>query len=795
MATSIIKRSLQGPSSFVPSSRDSIPLFHDDRTSQPQTPWELSHPDDRSSNVSHPRTEETLDIRKPEQNRENSDSINDFYNRGRPIDDKVQQKRYVDFREGEPMSLVIHNDISQKLVQKRQNESCPVGSKNKNSYDKKLNQPNIKPSVSNVFSSLNDYINAPSGSIEKYETPIDILPKPENANTINERIVIGDESIVTPNSEPSTSSKTEETNKFINSGITRYQNILLPVKYDTETNPTKQYTRGKQNLPEATDPIVGIVGNSAISLNTPPISVHSGGVSVNSGTIPVNSLAPDSLENKTVDHVYENVYLPKARNVPECEFDTRDDEIEGRNGRYQRIHTDNNKVTSIDEEMIPKSTKENKKIKHGYENVYLPEVQNVAEVYAAVTSYPKVMEEAKHIYENLDQDPRSQNPKIAKIPEVEGKSTPYKGNDKALCETSQDHESVPKSTKKIPETEARQTAPLVDRKPVVGFSTIDDLSEEELNKYLAELEAEERAIEGKAQYENVAYISPAREDGRRVLSSSRNRSEDDEDANEAPIFETVTIGELPSISEQELQVKAKKFPVIDYNKAQGSSSGAGSTVGFLETKAPEKCVPMRTVSEARVKEKRSKKIGDRKKAAEEVTEVTEPQSLESLERRLEDPESLGNSMSHSCNHVERKDSRQDLGTGLNEMEKHEDVGTGFLVEECQERPDSVCGEMETDSDTSRVDCKTCDDEGNLRGVGNGGEEDCNYSGEDSGVSGETLASENGYEGDEIDQNGEDDVEDKPSRPQTLNIVSSISMDDNTTIGKRFSCCLGRNFWI
>lgn len=63
------------------------------------------------------------------------------------------------------LSKPTQNSVPQTYVQKRSNES----SRAENSYDKKLNQPNIKPSVSNVFSSLNEYINAPGASLAKIE--------------------------------------------------------------------------------------------------------------------------------------------------------------------------------------------------------------------------------------------------------------------------------------------------------------------------------------------------------------------------------------------------------------------------------------------------------------------------------------------------------------------------------------------------------------------------------------------------------------------------------------------------
>ncbi|XP_043515847.1 zinc finger FYVE domain-containing protein 9 isoform X3 [Frieseomelitta varia] len=92
---------------------------------------------------------------------ENTD-VNQFYTNECTSDNKLVQKQSVSSYDSDQVPLAIYNDISQKVIQKQQNSSNSP--KIDNRYDKKLNQFNLKPSVSNVFSSLNEYINAPPGS-------------------------------------------------------------------------------------------------------------------------------------------------------------------------------------------------------------------------------------------------------------------------------------------------------------------------------------------------------------------------------------------------------------------------------------------------------------------------------------------------------------------------------------------------------------------------------------------------------------------------------------------------------
>ncbi|CAK9814819.1 Zinc finger FYVE domain-containing protein 9 [Anthophora plagiata] len=100
-----------------------------------------------------------------------STDVNQFYTQECTNDSKVAQKQSIPPYDYEQDSQAIYNDITLKLMPKQQNgRSSP---KIDNRYDKKLNQFNLKPSVSNVFSSLNEYINAPPGSSDCIHSVLD----------------------------------------------------------------------------------------------------------------------------------------------------------------------------------------------------------------------------------------------------------------------------------------------------------------------------------------------------------------------------------------------------------------------------------------------------------------------------------------------------------------------------------------------------------------------------------------------------------------------------------------------
>lgn len=110
---------------------------------------------------------------------ENKDAINNLCTHDSVIDKKLGQKSCVPLYHTGQMSSMAYNDISRNLLQKQHNEYS--SSKDNNRYDKKLNQPNIKPSISNVFNSLNEYINAPTGNLDY----VDVLHETDNLHTIS----------------------------------------------------------------------------------------------------------------------------------------------------------------------------------------------------------------------------------------------------------------------------------------------------------------------------------------------------------------------------------------------------------------------------------------------------------------------------------------------------------------------------------------------------------------------------------------------------------------------------------
>ncbi|XP_076290894.1 smad anchor for receptor activation isoform X2 [Lasioglossum baleicum] len=108
---------------------------------------------------------------KDETEEDATESINRFYTQESTNNGKSTQKQSVLPYNTEPLPLTIHNDISQKLTQNQHNgHGSP---KVDNRYDKKFNQFNSKPSVSNVFNSLNEYINAPPGSSDCIDSVLD----------------------------------------------------------------------------------------------------------------------------------------------------------------------------------------------------------------------------------------------------------------------------------------------------------------------------------------------------------------------------------------------------------------------------------------------------------------------------------------------------------------------------------------------------------------------------------------------------------------------------------------------
>ncbi|XP_015598916.1 uncharacterized protein LOC107269512 isoform X2 [Cephus cinctus] len=713
-----------------------------------------------------------LDILKGEQQPfELTDSTNHFYTHDYETE-KVQAKQPLDIHDTDPVSLTIHNDISQKLLQKRHNDNSAT--KIQNSYDKKLNQSNIKPSVSNVFSSLNEYINAPSASVDYVDDAIssqdyteDSVPQETTATVEAPTIITVKNGNVTKSVDKKIA-KIEEISdvgtsviKITNTVPPKYQNILLPVKLDTVV----------ADKPTGSE-------EDTITDDTP---------------------LPESIEAPSKNPVYTNVTLPEVA-----------------------------ERTSVDPESIIDRPE------HVYENVYIgTDIPKTQELYATVNkTKPKDKEsrdqaETRHTYENVD---FGEPNKVLSNDKENVYECIYIGNRETLPETTTELEIAAKKmadhlyvNQKSIEAEAKAIsstklifknvhlkAPQPEHKPV-GFSHIDDLSEEELNKYLAELEAEERAAEESALYENSTlpgaaglYVDPIEN----FTQSKFQNRHDDEDANEAPIFESVTIGELPEVSEEELQQKAKKFPVIDYSKS-GPSGEVSSD--FLAKKGLEKFhEPAKVISEAKEnkeKERKSKRTNEKmgktsdntepnvmnSNASQEDEKNVEPTEIisKTKETHLEktNTESQNEKISEQSERLHSQDPHEkSLTTGNSQQTKIADTNSNIeisgkepfsnLTEEnvIIEKPSTVSS-INLDNKESASTSLIVEDNNNIVQDNAEGTTDNN-----TAEAGTSNPSENlEINGEHVDSSEEDS--DKPSRPQTLDIISSVNMDEQPpTIG-------------
>ncbi|XP_072743000.1 zinc finger FYVE domain-containing protein 16 isoform X2 [Anoplolepis gracilipes] len=156
---------------------------------------------------------------------DSKDSINNFYTHD-CVSDKSGQKSCIHTNTSDQMSLTIYNDISCNLIQKQQNGNND--SKDSNRYDKKLNQPSFKPSISNVFNSLNEYINAPTGSLSYVQPMLDDLPKMSIDNIMEKDFTLNKDVATNKYSVP----KKKEITDIVDKNVSDYKNIL-PVETST----------------------------------------------------------------------------------------------------------------------------------------------------------------------------------------------------------------------------------------------------------------------------------------------------------------------------------------------------------------------------------------------------------------------------------------------------------------------------------------------------------------------------------------------------------------------------------
>lgn len=356
---------------------------------------------------------QNINYHKDETGQKCVDSINHFYAENSTNDHKVAQKSSIYNQESEPISITIYNNTSQMLLAKQQNSSNTHQGQNR--YDKKLNQPNIKPTVSNVFNSLNEYINAPTISLDYADNMLDkqeIRPK-KQSDLLNEEEV-------TPNS---------------NTDITEY-NATRIIADNTK-----------------------IVGNTRVDSEQDVIS----------------PLDQDVTENK---NIYVNTNVLQTSKLY---MESNEQEIKNKHVEYDHveIYVNENVNPNKQEKIIPSS---NSDIQYEYIHVFEDNNINDGATKNALKSDTTCNIDDK-IY-------TTRNLKTEAINSISEGATVEEHSESHI-----DTNALPSSSSDSKNAYSMQKS--------VGFNNMDDLSEEELNKYLETLEIEENLIENIIHSQNA----------------------------------------------------------------------------------------------------------------------------------------------------------------------------------------------------------------------------------------------------------------------------------------------------
>ncbi|XP_014218301.1 zinc finger FYVE domain-containing protein 9 isoform X2 [Copidosoma floridanum] len=355
-------------------------------------------------------------------------------------------------------------------------------------------------------------------------------------------------------------------NEFVHDTNTNLVNFAIPSKTSTMED-----SRQNEALIDVADPFVNNFPKASVEV-VKKCSID------DLLTVQTEDLLENKKGNSSVPPSYQNILLPikidpySTDKFKESQANKLEQDLD-----FPDLMTAGNKITSAfsNPEQMVKSILDEPE--HVYENVYIgTDIPKAQEACSAVDEARKIGSVFKHTYENVN-FPNSDT----QFNDSGAYEQLYINNSVERTETSSD--STDHFNLKEPQFISlgasttlgfqniqlgNSQIPKQDTKSVVGFTTIDDMSEEELNKYLADLEAEERASEQVAAlYENVQIDAVAESN---VKPKSLPVQRDDEDANEAPIFESVTIGKLPQVPQEHLQEKVKKFPVIDYSKESGN---------------------------------------------------------------------------------------------------------------------------------------------------------------------------------------------------------------------------------
>ncbi|XP_032684691.1 zinc finger FYVE domain-containing protein 9 isoform X2 [Odontomachus brunneus] len=607
---------------------------------------------------------------------ESKDSINNYYTHDHVGDKKTGQKLCVHSHDSDQAHLTLYNDISHNLLQKQQNGSND--SKDDNRYDKKLNQPNIKPSISNVFNSLNEYINAPTGSLDYVEPRLDEtddLPKTSIDNI--------EEKDLRPSRSVMIECSTSKTKGFVDI---------------TGTN-TLDY---KNVLPVEVDKLVGME-----TINKQDNSVQN---------VILHSASMQCEKNSNSNVISETVNTTNSRY--ECDNVIADTELSS------------NKI-------------------------------GVNEQFAInVNRFDKVSESVSGKQKQLDTDRQDLIDKctFGKNKESSVESITTKLDTNIVNKTENENIKATNNTSSI----------------MMTINISDDFSEEELNRYLSELEEEERQKEKAILCADTSSIKLYNEssDGTAKIVSQHQR--DNEDIKETPIFEKIMTGELPKVSGEEFQEKeAKKFPAIDYNTGVCNKNTMDVSAGKKDSQelndtvkvaSGEKYDQSRDTQDNELD--KTVKDNDITKTAGQHMETRENTSETVLSAVVEEnkvpskPENAGEQSSHSVNMMQKLQQNIDIDT--QSQDNSDDAVKNREPESKEIHDDKDCGIIESDKGNVLI---MHDNEMHNSGKTFKAEGVAN-------VTDACIASDT----DENSQEAE-----KPTRPQTLDIVSTHNKDDSYTL--------------
>lgn len=396
---------------------------------------------------------------------DSKDSVNNFYTHDRINDIATGQKSCVQTYDSDQVSSATYSDISQNSTQKQQNTSSD--SKDGDRYDKKLNQPNVKPSISNVFNSLNEYINAPTGSLNYVEpmlNEVDDLSKRSMDNVVEKDFRLNKDVAINERSIPIE----KGIMNIVEKSVMDHKNVLSDLGTFVKTENSSKQDNTMQNV---------------MFYHSTPIQSDENN---SDAIIPVSSVAISRHNNVTID----------------TKLSSNKDDVD-KKVMVSDTFTENSDIISK-QRQLDMNTQD-------LVDTFVENKESIAESTAKLNNIISC--------ENRDKN-------------VEPTKSDVFSN---ICMTH-------------------------------TVDTSDDFSEEELNQYLLELEKEESSKTENISFSDNTWLPQPSDE----LKSDREKSvshcqRDDEDVNEAPIFEKIMIGELPKISQEKFQEKTKKFPVIDYN--------------------------------------------------------------------------------------------------------------------------------------------------------------------------------------------------------------------------------------